>query len=167
MSLQEISSIITICAIILAGIWTLYRFGLTRERYPKLQFELGMNKLGKSRDKSIVEFVATITNKGLTRQYITDFKFRVLSYDDTMAFDMSDEEIEKQLKFQKNTGDFYWQKPDHNAFVDGGMTRQFTHVTALDANIRFVMIYSKFINQSQTWFMKKPEKYYISKTFAV
>ncbi len=167
MSLQELSSIITISAIILAGIWTLYRFGITRERYPKLQFELGMTKLGTSRDKNIVEFVATITNKGLTRQYITDFKFRVLYYDDTMPFDMSDEEIEKQLKFNKNPEDFYWQKPDHNAFVDGGMTRQFTHVTALDPNIRFVMIYSKFINQSQSWFMKKPEKYYISKTFAV
>ncbi|MDQ3017209.1 MAG: hypothetical protein M3R25_10900, partial [Bacteroidota bacterium] len=80
MTIQEISSIITISAIILAGIWTLYRFDLTRERYPKLQFELGMNKLGQSRDKNIVEFVATITNKGLTRQYIRDFRFRVLYY---------------------------------------------------------------------------------------
>lgn len=126
-----------------------------------------MNPLGMSRDKHVVEFVAQITNKGLTRQSIDAFTFRLLTFDDQTPFDTSDEEIERQLKFNKNTTEMYWQKPDHSPFVDGGMVRQFTHVTAFDKDVRFVMIYSKFINKGSGLFSKRADKYYFSKTFTL
>ena len=75
MSTSDISSIVTTVALLIVGVWTLYRFGISRELYPKLQFDLDLRHLGNSGDKTIVELVAVITNKGITRQYIHDFKF--------------------------------------------------------------------------------------------
>lgn len=165
--LQDLSSIITILAIILAGLWTLYRFGIARERYPKLQFELQMHQLGTSRDKHIVEFVAVITNKGIARQYIRNFKFNILTFDDAMPFDLSDPVIEKRLRFRDGEKGLNWVDATHRPFVDGGISQQFTHTTALDQQVRFVMIYSKFDNESNHWWMKGSEHYRIAKTFAV
>ena len=167
MSLQDLSSLITILAIVLAGIWTLYRFGLARERYPKLQFELHLHQLGMSRDKMIIELAAVITNKGITRQFIQDFNFNILTFDDTMPFDVSDPKIEKRLRFREVGKGLNWVNSSHPAFVDGGMSHQFTYVTAIDQNVRFVMIYSKFDHADKRWWSKDSAHYRIAKTFAV
>ena len=167
MSLDELQSLFTILAILLAGLWTIFRFGIAREQYPKLQFDLSLNQLGTSRDKQIVELVAVITNKGIIRQYIRNFKFNILVFDDTTPFDMTDTEIEKRLKFKEFSKGLNWDDPDHSAFVDGGMSRTFSYVTALEKDVRFVMIYSKFYHKSKYWLMPRAEQYHISKTFAL
>jgi hypothetical protein len=167
MILSEIQSFITILAIILAGAWTLFRFGISREQYPKLQFELDLVKLGMSREKHIVELVATITNKGIARQYIHDFRFNILFFDDTMPFDLTDPKIEKRLKFHELDKGLKWVNSEYPAFVDGGMSQQFTYVTAVERSVRFVMIYSKIDHESKKWWMKRSEHYRISKTFAI
>jgi hypothetical protein len=167
MSVSDLSALVTISAILIAGIWTLYRFGISRERYPKLQFDLDMRHLGNSGDKNIVELVAVITNKGITRQHIHDFKFNILVFDEDMPFDQSDERIEKRLKFKDLEKGLNWDNPDHKPFVDGGMRREFTYVTALDANVRFAMIYSKFKEVKRGLFSSHPEQYHVSKTFSV
>src|SRR5689334_6199256 len=150
--LPEIQSAITIAAIILAGAWTLFRFGIAREQYPKLQFELKLNQLGKSRDQHIVEFLAIITNKGIARQYINNFTFNVLTFDDTMTYDISDDKIEKRLRFHDQAKGLNWVNSRHQTFVDGGMSHEFTYVTPLDQSVRFVMIYSKFDHtQKRFW----------------
>jgi hypothetical protein len=167
MSISELSTIITTLAILLAGIWTLYRFGISRERYPKLQFDLDLRNLGSSGDKNIVELVAVITNKGITRQHIHDFKFNILVFEGNMPFDLSDEKIERRLKFKDHEKGLNWDDPKHTPFVDGGMRREFTYVTALDADVQFVMIYSKFKEVKKGWLSSKPEQYHISRTFPI
>lgn len=176
MSLSDLQSLITITAILIAGIWTLYRFGLSREQYPKLQFDLHLNQLGISRDKQVVELVANITNKGIARQYIRDFRFNILTFDDHTPFDMSDGKIENRLKFNKLNksltpdakGELKWIDSKYPVFVDGGISREFRYVTALDKEVRFVMIYSKFDHEEKRWLYKdRSEHYRLSKTFAI
>ena len=168
MTIQEISSLITVLALLSAGIWTLYRFGIARERYAKLQFELQMIQLGMSRDKHIIELVAIIRNKGLARQYIRSFRFNILTFDDHMPFDMEDPNIEKRLKFKEVDNTLRWASAKHKAFVDGGMKQEFTYVTAIDKDVRFVMVYSKFDNESKSIFgFNRSEHYRMSKTFAI
>lgn len=175
MSLPELQSIITLIAIILAGAWTLYRFGIAREQYPKLQFELQLNKLGTSRDKEIVELIAIITNKGIARQYIKGFRFNILTFDDNTPFDMSDTRIEKRLKFNKlnkgidgeSKGELNWIDSKYPVFVDGGIAREFRYVTAIDKDVCFVMIYSKFDHESKQFGIDRSEHYRLSKTFAL
>lgn len=176
MSLSDLQSLITITAILIAGAWTLYRFGISREQYPKLQFDLHLNQLGISRDKQVVELVATITNKGIARQYIRDFRFNILTFDDETPFDMTDGKIENRLKFNKLNkshtpdakGELKWIDSKYQVFVDGGISREFRYVTALDKDVRFVMIYSKFDHEEKRWFYKNQSEHYrLSKTFAV
>lgn len=175
MTLSDLQSIFTMTAIILAGVWTVYRFGIAREQYPKLQFELQLHKLGMSRDKHIVELIAVITNKGIARQYIKDFRFNILTFDDQTPFDMSDTRIEKRLRFnkintahdQQSKGELNWIDSKYPVFVDGGISREFRYVTALDKDVRFVMIYSKFDHESKRLGMGRSEHYRISKTFAI
>ena len=165
--LEKLTSLIPVLAIILAGGWALYRFIIAREQYPKLQFNLDLNQLGMSRDKHIVEFIATITNKGIARQYIRNFTFNVLTFNDSLPFDLSDTSVEKRLRFHTFDKGLSWISSQHPAFVDGGISQQFTYVTALDANVRFVMIYSKFDHDHKRWMWKSSEHYRIAKTFAL
>ena len=175
MSISEFSSLFTILTLVLAGAWSLYRFGIAREQYPKLQFELQLNKLGESRDKVIVELIAVITNKGIARQYIKGFRFNILTFDDQTPFDMSDPKIEKRLKFNKvnkpadngSKGELSWIDSKYPVFVDGGIAREFRYVTALDKDVRFVMIYSKFDHESKRFGIDRSEHYRLSKTFAI
>ncbi len=175
MSIEQLSSLFTILAIFLAGAWTLFRFGISREQYPKLQFDLKLKQLGISRDKHIVELVAVISNKGIARQYIQDFRFNILTFDDETPFDTTDVMIERRLKFTKfnmtidpdTRGELKWIDTKYPVFVDGGITREFRYVTALDQDVRFVMIYSKFDHESKRWWMNRSEHYRISKTFAI
>ena len=167
MSIADLSSLITILALIIAGAWTLYRFGIAREQYPKLQFDLHLNQLGISRDKQIIELVATITNKGIARQYIQHFSFNILTFDDQTPFDLSDPKIEKRLKFDAFAKGLSWVSSEHPAFVDGGMSQHFTDVTALETKVRFVMIYSKFDHVSKQRWLNRSEHYRISKAFAM
>ncbi|MEP6794072.1 MAG: hypothetical protein ABJB16_07080 [Saprospiraceae bacterium] len=175
MSIDQISALFTILAIFLAGAWTLFRFGISREQYPKLQFDLKLKQLGISRDKHVVELVAVISNKGIARQYIRDFRFNILLFDDNTPFDTSDAQIEKRLKFNKfnkgsgpdSKGELKWIDTKYPVFVDGGISREFRYVTALDRDVKFVMIYSKFDHESKRWWMDRSEHYRISKTFVI
>ena len=167
MTIQEFSSLITILAIVATGAWAVFRFGISREYYPKLQFEINLNQLGKNQDKNIVELVATITNKGITRQYIRDFIFHIMVLDDDTKMDIGDPEIEHQLKFDVKAKGISWIHSGFDPFVDGSTSHQFTHVTALDQKTRFVMIYSKFNYRTRRTLFRRSDKYYISKTFAL
>jgi hypothetical protein len=167
MWLYKISTIIPVLAVILAGCWALYRFIIAREQYPKLQFNLDLNQLGTSRDKHIVEFVAMITNKGIARQYIRNFTFNILTFDDSIPFNVSDPAVEKRLRFHPFDKGLNWISSQHPAFVDGGISQQFTYVTALDSNVRFVMIYSKFDHDHKRWWFSSSEHYRIARTFAL
>jgi len=174
-TLNEFYSIFTMVGFVLAGAWTLYRFGISREQYPKLQFELQLIPLGTSRDKQIVELVALIRNKGIARQYIFDFRFNILTFDDSMPFDTGDPNIEKRLKFKninkevdaETKGELKWIDTKYPVFVDGGITREFRYVTALEKDVRFVMIYSKFDHESKRKWFDQSEHYRISKTFSL
>ena len=145
----------------------MYRFGISRERHAKLQFDLSMVQLGMSRDKHIVELIAIISNKGIARQYIRHFRLNILTFDDDMPFDQTDLRIQKRLKFNEIEEGLRWVSSEHPAFIDGGISQQFTYVTALDNNVRFVMIYAKFDHLTKRFGKDRSDHYRISKTFAI
>src|SRR4030095_14385519 len=97
---EDLKDIITILAILAAGLWTVYRFGITRERYPKLQFDLDLIITGKTDKYYILQLIALVENKGLTRQYIRDFKFNLLYFNNDTEVDCRHKTINKQLKFK-------------------------------------------------------------------
>jgi hypothetical protein len=164
-SLEEIKNIITILALIAAGIWTFYRFGINRERHPKLQFDLDLEILGKTDRHYIVQLIAIVENKGLTRQYIHDFKFNLLYFNNKFPIDCEDVDINYQLKFKNFINARDWLRPRNAPFVDGTITHRFTYNTVIPTEAEYLMIYSKFRDPRRGLFRKTSDKYHISKTF--
>ena len=139
LSVENIKDILTIIAIIVAGFWTYYRFGITRERHPKLQFDLELEVLGKTDQHYIVQLIAIVENKGLTRQYIRDFKFSLLYLNKNCEIDLTDENINHQIKFTSIFKSKSWlTQKSSTAFVDGNIKHQFTYNTVIPGDDDFV-----------------------------
>lgn len=158
-TVEIVKNLVTIIAIIIAGIWTMYRFGINREKYPKLQFELNLIITGKTSTNYILQLVAIIDNKGLTRQYINDFKFHLLYFNNDFKIVLDDEKINRQLKFKYLITNRDWLKPTTPPFIDGGIKHKFTYNTAVDLNIDYVIIYSKFNYPRKGLFRKSIDRY--------
>jgi hypothetical protein len=60
-----------------------------------------------------------------------------------------------------------WIDTKYPVFVDAGIRREFRYVTALDSDVRFIMIYSMFDHERKRFGMDRPEQYRISKTFTL
>src|SRR5688572_18861206 len=165
-SIENIKDILTIIAIITAGFWAYYRFGITRERHPKLQFDLELEVLGKTDQHYIVQLIAIVENKGLTRQYIHDFKFSLLYLNKNSEIDLTDENINHQIRFTSILRSKSWlTQKTSTPFVDGNIKQQFTYNTVIPADADFVLIYSKFRDPKKRSFKKPGDMYHITKTF--
>jgi hypothetical protein len=158
---EIIKNIITAVAIMIAGIWTIYRFGINREKYPKLQFDLDLQVLGKEAEYILIELTAILENKGLTRLYIKDFTFNLLFLKENAPIDLSDEKINSQLKFNYAIQKKAWVKDEHNPFIDGGIIQRYRYVYAIPHTAKYAMIYSKFRDTKKS----SEEKYYLQRAF--
>lgn len=167
MNWEEIKNVVTILAIIAAGVWTFYRFGITRERHPKLEFDLDMTILGKANDQILIELIAIIRNKGLTRQYIRDFSFslRYLKLEDEI--DTSDTNINYQVIFPNLVVKQNWVVATPLPFVDGGIVHRFSYIAAVPIHADVILIYSKFKDPKKSVLRRSSDIYHISKTFKV
>lgn len=73
---EVINNLFTGFAIIVAGFWTLWRFGLFRERFAKMEFNLNCKLIGEASENNyIIELIATMENKGSVRQTIKRWTF--------------------------------------------------------------------------------------------
>ncbi len=166
--LEDVKNIITILGIFAAGTWTIYRFGITREKYPKLQFDLDLEILGKTNEHYIVQLIAIVENKGITRQYIHDFKFNLLCFDNNSPIDCEVDKINGQVKFKILLSSKNWvMQKSSTSFVDGNIKHRFTFNTIVPVSAAYIMIYSKFRDPKSGLFKKSFDQYHTSKTFNV
>jgi hypothetical protein len=141
-------------AILVGGIWTIYRFGLSRERYPKLQLDIDVSLIGIHHDEYIIELCATVENKGLARQRIKDFRFDLRALMLDTPINMDNEWINNQLQFSRTIildKDWVPQNGNNNwyaAFIDGGITQKYTYVTSVSKEITYLLFYTRFSPRS-------------------
>ena len=151
---EIVKNLVESAAILVGGFWTIYRFGLFRERYPKLQLDIDVSFVGIHHNEYIIELCATIENKGLARQRIQDFRFdlRALKFD--TAINMNNEWINQQLEFSETlildkdwvpqNGDNKW----YAAFIDGGIVQKYRYVRSIPKNTSFLLFYTRFSPKS-------------------
>jgi len=137
-----------------AAVWALFRFGLFRERYAKIEFNLDCRYLGKSNHCRLVELIAVIENKGLVRQYIKEWTFDLLLLDDSTMIDETDSTINYQVKFfNKKISKRPWVPASwYTTFIDAGTRQVYTYLTAVPENTKFITLYSRFIYPSSNDF---------------
>ena len=149
--MKDISEIIenlaTALAIIIGGGWTLWRFGLFRERFAKMEFNLDCRFIGKSGNDYLIEIIATMENKGSVRQTIKKFTFDLLLFNETNVIDETIKKINYQVNFpNKKISRRPWvPNPWEETFIDAGTIQVYRYLTSIPADTEFISVYSKFI----------------------
>jgi flagellar biogenesis protein FliO len=76
-SIQLTESFLKCLAILIAGLWVIFKFIINRDHSPKIQFELDIIFLGRQDDKILIEVVAKLLNKGKVRHVFDEFNFDI------------------------------------------------------------------------------------------
>lgn len=130
-------------AVLGAAIWTIFRFGIFRERFAKIEFNLDCQYIGSTPDGHIIELIAVIENKGLVRQYIKDWSFDILIFRETDRIDETDANVRNQVKFTKKFSQGKWITTP-STFIDAGIRQRYPYITSVSNDTKFITVYSGF-----------------------
>lgn len=158
---EIIKNLATGLGILVGGGWTVYRFGLFRERFPSIEMRNGIRLVGEGETENLYELTCVVENKGKTRKWLAPLEFEILGFRDE-DFDKDglfpiSSSVNNEVRFlglnndrQKGEFDFskmYWVNPKWTIpFVDGQSSRQFQYLIALSKDFKFLSLYSKFID---------------------
>ncbi|SHI93845.1 hypothetical protein SAMN02745146_1969 [Hymenobacter daecheongensis DSM 21074] len=134
-------------AILVAAIWTIFRFGIFRERFAKIEFNLDCRYIGQTEENHIIELIAVIENKGLVRQNIKEWTFDLLVFKKGDKIDETESSINYQVKFfDKKISKRPWVPTIwYTTFIDAGTKQVYTYLTSVPNETKFITIYSRFI----------------------
>jgi hypothetical protein len=142
---ETISNFASALGIVGAGLWVLFNFGIKRERHAKIEFELDLNVLGRQFDSLLVEVIAKVTNKGLVRHWLYDFRFDLLYLPKDMPLKLGDKLINEQVLFLPVIKKRYWIPPYWTCtFIDPGVCQHYTYLASAPANAKFLLVYAQF-----------------------
>jgi hypothetical protein len=135
----------TVMAVLVGGIWAIWRYALKREAQPKIEFALELQPLGAIAEERLVNVIAVITNRGSVRHYLSDFWFDLRPLHESDPVIIGGPEIDGQVKFGRSERKRYWIRPSGKRFfIDPGVTQRYIHVTAIPLAARFVLVYGHF-----------------------
>lgn len=134
-------------AILAAATWTIFRFGIYRERFAKVEFNLDCRYIGKAGNNHIVELTAIIENKGLVRQDIKEWTFDLLLFKEGDYIDETAGSINYQVRFSdKKISKRPWVPTSwHTTFIDAGTKQIYPYLTSVPHDTQFITLYSRFI----------------------
>jgi hypothetical protein len=116
-----------------------------RELLNKIVTSGRLRQLGTLKNSHIVEIIAIVENKGSVRHFVNDFKFDLLYLSKDHEIKEGDERINKQLLFEKIIDKRYWIPPSwYNSFIDAGIVQNYTYVTTIPIEAKFILVYAQF-----------------------
>lgn len=139
-----LSGLATIAALIAAGIWGWYNFGLRREAHPKVQFDLDAEIIARQDGQVLLELSATLQNLGQVRHRISDFTFRLFTLRGSDAIEAGGDRINGQVRFTPIRRDVPWMGHGYSTFIDAGVTQTYRHITAVPDDVTLCMLHSSF-----------------------
>jgi len=150
---ESVDHILTAIAILVGGAWTLWKFGLFREKYPGMEITVGFAYLGSNNGQEILELFAIVENKGKARKWIGDFTFAFLYLSDGADIKEDKAYLNNMVEFRNillekfQVDKKYWVDPTwHIPFVDGGCRKRFTYITAVPPTARQLSLFTNFID---------------------
>lgn len=136
-------SIAKTLAIVVGGIWAWRRFVRQREDFPFVQFEVGIEFVGRQGENWIVELRAKLTNQGRVRHEISrfDLDLRALFPSDVVSLDGPN----AQANFRTKLFEASWlPKPWHTTFVDPGISTHYSFVGLVPTDATFILLHGRF-----------------------
>jgi len=142
---EIISKLVTALSVLVGGGWAIWKFGIHREAHAKIEFDLELNILGRQADSLLIEVIAKVTNKGLVRHWLRDFRFDLLYLPKDTPVELGDQRINQQVLFRTVFKKRYWIPPDWmSTFIDSGVSQRYTYVASAPADTRFLLVFAQF-----------------------
>ena len=144
-----LSSLATMLAFIVGGLWAYKRFVRTREAWPKIEFSVDIALIKKQGGFWVVEAIACIENKGQVRHSIKEFTFDI-------RYMLASDPIETRDPFlvfvPHKASEGSWLPPDWDeTFIEPGLRTRYSCVAMIPEDATMAMIHGKFFYENKDW----------------
>ena len=141
---SAVESMATATSLVVGGIWIYWLFFRQRQNQPAIDSGAEIRFIGKQSGWWIVELVATVANKGKVRHKIESFAFdlNALGPDDPVElWDAWGGQV--NFPHELTRGSLLPPRMGY-FFIDPGCTSQYSHVTRVPEDARFVIFHAWF-----------------------
>ncbi|MEQ9404795.1 MAG: hypothetical protein RIM99_14480 [Cyclobacteriaceae bacterium] len=155
--IQILKDLLTVLAIGIGGVWAIFKFIIFRQFSAQLETDLLLRYIGESEGNHVVEVTAALTNKGAVRIWIRNFFFSILTLNESEELKLGDTRVNKQLEFNRFAKRRLLPPKWNAAYVDPKITQNFSHVTIIPDDAKFLLIKAKFDSLLffRTWTFQK------------
>jgi hypothetical protein len=140
---DTLSNFATALAVLVGGLWALWKFGIRREAHGKIEFDLELQVLGQQGGLLLLEIAAVVTNKGLVRHELKEFDFELLYLPKGAPIERGDADINKQVRFRCLFDQQPWVSWE-DTFVDPNVRQRYAYLAPAPADARFLLVRSRF-----------------------
>ena len=151
--LKEIARALSVAtgplAVIIAGLWALWKFVLQREQEPRAEFDLTAEFLGIQNGQWLLEVSAHLANRGKVRHLMKNatMTVRYLKANDPVK-ESTDPRLFGQIAFPHTIGRrAIWK----DSFIDPGLAFRNSYLTAVPADAVYVLLLCKFEYGKGVW----------------
>ncbi|MCG7549324.1 hypothetical protein [Pseudoalteromonas sp. Of7M-16] len=138
---------------VIGGLFAIYKFYRRDEHFPRVQFDVEINFVGKEDDKHVVEIVAYLDNKGVVPIKLTELEFSLRGLKSGEPLEEGDNKINKQLKLPHKIKDAPWIADMwEHTFVYPGVRTRYTHAAIVDDKYNYLLVRGLFIYESDEKF---------------
>ena len=134
---------------VLGGLWAIYKFYIRDEHFPRIQFDVEINFIGKEKDQHIIEIIAYLENKGVVPIKLTELEFSLRGLKHGEELVEGNENINKQLFLPHKVKEAPWLSDTWNyTFVYPSVRTRYTHVAMVSDVYSFLLVRGLFIYES-------------------
>ena len=148
--INSLSSLATILALIIGGIWAYLRFVRQVEYFPHIEFGVDIQFVGLQNSEWLVELQALINNKGSVRHEIHDFQFDLRYLKKSDKLQDGDEKIGHQTFIPHLLKEESWV--EYITFVDPGNNGRYSYITTIPKDATFLLLHGRFRYKDENFF---------------
>lgn len=139
-----LQSIVTAMALIIGGIWAIWRFRRQREAHPHVEFTADIIFVDEWRDWWIVELISHLENKGKVQHRIENFEFDLFGLYDEDPIQPS-KQFGGQVYFPNLIARGSWlpERCDY-FFIEPGVKAKYSFVARVPKRARTIILHSWF-----------------------
>ena len=144
---QGFQAVVTSIALIIGGVWAIWRFIFQREGVPHIEFSADINVIGKQNGYWIIELISTLENKGKAEHRIENFNFDVygLKGNDKIV---TDKRWGSQVNFPQTVA-----KGSHMParlqdsgyfFIEPDVKAKYSYIARVEKDVKYIIYHSNF-----------------------
>ncbi|NVK20896.1 MAG: hypothetical protein HWD86_00100 [Kangiellaceae bacterium] len=143
--LDYTDKIITLLFGVAASIWAFNKWKKREEHFPRINFKIDANIIGKKDNEYIVEVISTLENKGLVPLKISHFICNIRGLKESDKLLLGNSKIRGQVNFKHLIveGPFFPDTWDYS-FVYPGVTTKYSYITKIPESMKFILIKGRF-----------------------